>query len=108
MLPAMSSAKTRKLVHRATAIVTAATRRAEALIAEILVKKTLIADAFYDLGLALRELQTKKMYSALGFSSFEALLCGRKLFGDTQARKLIAVVSTLDRETAIDLGVEKA
>jgi hypothetical protein len=98
----------RALAAQGASSVTAISTRAEALLAEIVRKKSAIEEAFYEIGLALRELATKKMYTALGFPSFEALLAARGVMGLSQAKKLIAIVSTMDRDTALGLGVEKA
>src|SRR5262249_13884885 len=62
--PPMPTRKTpkpsRALARTAAKASTAAARRAEALIEIVAIKKTEIEDAFYELGLALRELATKK------------------------------------------------
>jgi len=54
-------------VRTAAKASTAAARRAESLIELVAIKKTEIEDAFYELGLALRELATKRMHTALGY-----------------------------------------
>jgi hypothetical protein len=86
----------------------AAKRRAETLLDLIARRKETITEDFYDIGRALRELLQKKLYLALGYRSFEAMLEAREIMGATQARKLIQVVSTVSIETALKLGPEKA
>ena len=63
---------------------------------------------FYELGLALRELQRPEMYRALGFTSFEALLAGRELMSRPTAFKFINVVESFPKPVATKLGIEKA
>jgi hypothetical protein len=98
----------RALTRVGTAAATAATRRAEELIALILRRKENITDAFYDIGVALKELIHKKLYVALGYASFHELLAARALMGRTQAYKLIAIVQQLPRSRAIEAGQERA
>jgi hypothetical protein len=82
--------------------------RANELLASIERRKRDIARAFYDLGAALRELNEKKLYGSLGYASFDAMLEDREVMSAAQARKLIEVVRTFDREMAQRLGAEKA
>jgi hypothetical protein len=81
---------------------------AEELIARIERGKTGVAQAFYEMGRCLSELLDKKLYAALGFSSFEAMLEGRGLMGPSQAAKLIEVSSLFTKRDAARLGPEKA
>jgi hypothetical protein len=83
-------------------------RRAEALLELIARRMSRIAEDFYEIGKALRELFDKKLYVALGYGSFEELLSARELMSATQARKLIQVVSRVPLGTALKLGPEKA
>jgi len=82
--------------------------RAEELLALIERRKVTIAEDFYDIGAALRELAQDKLYAALGLRSFEELLAKRGVMGRTQAFKLIEVVKTFSRGQALALGQEKA
>ncbi|MBK8251252.1 MAG: hypothetical protein IPK82_01105 [Polyangiaceae bacterium] len=83
-------------------------RRAEGLLAQIARRKMVIAEEFYDIGLALRELLKKKLFGVLGYDSFGAMLEGSNLMSLSQAHKLIRVVESLPREKAMQLGSEKA
>ncbi len=67
-----------------------------------------MTEDFYEVGKALKELLAKKLYVALGFPSFEAMLEEHGVIGITQARKLIEVVSRVPLKTALELGLEKA
>lgn len=82
--------------------------RAESLLQGIEHRKREIGRAFYDMGSALRELNEKKLFGALGYESFDAMLHDRGVMSPAQARKLVEVVRTFDRTMAERLGAEKA
>ncbi|WP_437736849.1 hypothetical protein [Sorangium sp. So ce1335] len=86
----------------------AAEKRAHALLELIDRRKARIAEDFYEIGEALRELQRKKLYLALGHASFGDMLKARAIMGLTQAKKLIGIVAALPRDKALTLGPEKA
>jgi hypothetical protein len=90
------------------ALASVAVRRAEELLAEIQRKKDLVAESFVDIGEALLELDKKKLWAALGYSSLSHLLSARNVMGRSQAFKLMAVVRSLPRRQALALGAEKA
>lgn len=83
-------------------------RRAEELLSLIGRRKQQISEAFYEIGLALRELQKKKLHVALRFSSFAAMLQARDVMSAAQAFKLIKLVSSVPRDQALAMGQEKA
>lgn len=82
--------------------------RASQLLAFVERRKREIARAFYEVGASLRELNEKKLYASLGYASFDAMLADREVMSGFQARKLIEVVRTFDRDVAARLGAEKA
>jgi hypothetical protein len=96
------------LVAAAKTITTAAQARAESLLAEIARRKDHIAEAFYDIGLALVQLSKKKLYVALGYGSFDELLQKRNVMNTSTARGLVRLVTTMTREQALAYGQEKA
>lgn len=98
----------RALVSTAKKASSADRDRAETLLAEIARRKTRIAEDFYEIGEALRDLQKKKLYLALGHATFGDMLKARKVMGATQAYKLIQLVSSVPREKALAVGSEKA
>jgi hypothetical protein len=102
------AASARTLVRAGLAAQSALAKRAEALLALIERRKARIVEDFYDIGEALKELMDRKLYAALGFPSFEAMLAERGVIGREQARKLVAVVRQVPREQALALGQEKA
>ncbi|MBK8251748.1 MAG: hypothetical protein IPK82_03660 [Polyangiaceae bacterium] len=83
-------------------------KRAESLLALIGRRTARIAEDFFDIGKALRELLQKKLYLALGYTSFEEMLTARKVMSLAQAKKLIQVVEAVPIEKALALGPEKA
>ncbi len=103
-----TKAATKKLVAEGTKAQTAAAKRAEELLELIARAKERITEDFFEIGEALRELQKKKLYVALGFDSFAELLQKRKVMSSRSAEKLIEVVGALPRTKALDLGVERA
>jgi hypothetical protein len=82
--------------------------RAEELLDLITRRKGRIAEDFYDIGEALRELLKSRLYVDLGHESFAEMLEARGVLGETQAHKLIAVVSSFPRKQALEIGHEKA
>jgi hypothetical protein len=82
--------------------------RAKTLLALVERRKREIGRVFYELGTALRELHEKKLFAALGYESFDAMLEARGVMSGFQARKLIEVVNTFDVAVAERLGAEKA
>ena len=102
------SSTTGPLTASAQGVSNAARARAEALLSEIARRKGRIAEDFYEIGEALRELSRKKLYAALGHATFAEMLSARNVMSTTQARKLIALVSSVPREKALAAGSEKA
>lgn len=82
--------------------------QAEALLAHVQRNMGLIKDAFFEIGLALTELNNNRMYLALGHATFADMLEARGLMSQAQANKLIAVATLLPREAAVRLGAEKS
>jgi len=83
-------------------------QKAEDLLAQIARRKLVIAEEFYDIGVALRELLDKKLFAALGYATFAAMLEARDVMSLSQAHKLIRIVESLPRGKALDVGSEKA
>lgn len=100
--------KTQALLVVAKKAATAAAKRCEELLSLIERRKARIAEDFYEIGLALAEIDKKKLFVALGYSSFGALLSERNVMGRRTAEKLIAVVGHVPRPQALELGPEKA
>ncbi len=96
------------LVKRASSKMQAAQRRAHDLLALIRRRLTSIAEEFYDVGDALRDLSRPLMFGALGYATFEELLTREKLMGRSAAYELIRISEHFTREQALVLGQEKA
>ncbi len=107
---ASAKSPTRRDIIQETRDAARAARNAklEALTADIKQKMVEVIDAFYDIGLALREILEEKLYLAGGYRSFEAFLLAHGLFARSQAAKLIAVVKNVPRAKALLLGAEKS
>ncbi len=99
---------TSALVAAATKISAADRTKAEALLAEIARRKERIAEDFYDIGLAVLQISKKKLYLALGHTSFDEMLKARDVLSPSTARGLIQLVSTMSRDEALAYGQEKA
>ena len=82
--------------------------RAEDLLAEIARRKVRIAEDFYEIGEALRELLHKKLFLTVGYKSFQEMLQARAVMSISQANRLITLVSSMPREKALAVGSEKA
>ncbi|MBI5494469.1 MAG: hypothetical protein HY904_05535 [Deltaproteobacteria bacterium] len=81
---------------------------AEELLLHVQRNMGLITDAFFEIGTALTELNNNRLYTALGYRSFEQMLERRRLMSQAQANKLIAVATLVPREAAVKLGPEKS
>ncbi|MBI2393752.1 MAG: hypothetical protein HYV09_29540 [Deltaproteobacteria bacterium] len=98
----------RAIVAAAKAAAPAAVKRAEELLSLIERRKARIAEDFFEIGQALLELQKKKLYVALGYPSFAAMLSGRDVMSVRTAEKLIEIAESVPRRRALELGAEKA
>jgi len=67
-----------------------------------------ITEAFFDIGAALRTLAQARIYTAMGYRSFEDLLTKEQLMSRAHAADLIRISERYTRETAIKLGQAKA
>ncbi|MBI2394216.1 MAG: hypothetical protein HYV09_31890 [Deltaproteobacteria bacterium] len=96
------------LARLAKSTETAAVKRAHELLELIARRMQRITEDFYDIGTALRELQDKKLYAALGFASLGELLKARRLMSRSRAFELMHIVKTVPRKQALALGAEKS
>ncbi len=71
-------------------------------------RKARIAEDFFEIGEALREILKKKLYVALGYESFAELLTKRQVMSPRTADKLIEIAEAVPRTRAMELGQEKA
>jgi hypothetical protein len=96
------------LAQNAERALAANRRKGEDALALIARRMTSIAESFYDIGQALRVLQQKAVYTALGHRSFDELLAKRNLMSRSLAYELVRTAARYTRETAVALGREKA
>lgn len=86
----------------------AASKRALELVELVRRRMARISEDFYDMGVALRELATPRLYTAVGCRTFDDLL-RKYTLGRSQAYEAMAVVKAFpSREEAIALGLTKA
>ncbi len=67
-----------------------------------------LAKGFFDVGLVLREIQTKRLFEAKGFSTFEAFLERETAeLGKTTALRLVRIANLFQKEAALELGMDR-
>jgi len=98
----------RNAQKKATAAARAAAAEAKALVAEVREKKRQIEDAFYDMGVALTALSQPRLYTALGHSTFAALVEKELGMALGTVKRLIAIPKELTRKRALTLGQSKS
>ncbi len=96
------------VVTKARAAQRNALAEARALVADIREKKRQIADAFYDIGVALKKLAAPRLYAALGYASFDALASKELELSRATAYRLMSIPDQLTRKRAVALGQSKA
>ncbi|MBN1770075.1 MAG: hypothetical protein JXB32_02345 [Deltaproteobacteria bacterium] len=102
-----ASPASRTLAQARTAL-PALRQEAERLLAVVAQAKTRIGADFYRMSAALTELLDRKLHAALGYETFGAMLQQRRLMSPAAASKLIAIYRSIPRQTALQLGPERA
>jgi len=62
---------------------------------------------FFDIGLVLKDIQTKRLYEAKRFPSFESFVEREIDLGKTTALRLVRVVGLFQKDGALEVGMEK-
>jgi hypothetical protein len=62
---------------------------------------------FFDIGLVLKDIQTRRLYEAKRFPSFEAFVEREIDLGKTTSLRLVRVAGLFQKEGALELGMEK-
>jgi hypothetical protein len=62
---------------------------------------------FFDIGIVLKDIQTRRLYEAKRFPSFEAFVEREIDLGKTTSVRLVRVVSLFQREGALELGMDR-
>jgi hypothetical protein len=108
-LPAATRAgrSTGGAVAEADAATPALRREAEALLRKVLDCRRRAGADFFELGRALLELRDRKLFLALGHPTLTDLLEQRRIVSPSLATRLIAIVRTIPKETALQLGPER-
>ena len=66
-----------------------------------------VAKNFFEVGLLLRDIQTRKLFGAKGYQSFESFLERESDIGKAVALRLAKLVSVFQRDAAIEFGLDK-
>ncbi len=62
---------------------------------------------FFDIGLVLKDIQTKRLYEAKRFPSFESFVEREIDLGKTTALRLVRVVGLFQKDGALEVGMDK-
>jgi hypothetical protein len=62
---------------------------------------------FFDIGVVLKDIQTRRLYEAKRFPSFEAFVEREIDLGKTTSLRLVRVASLFQKEGALELGMER-
>jgi hypothetical protein len=66
-----------------------------------------LAKGFFDVGVVLKDIQSRRLYEAKGFGTFEAFLEREMDIGKTVSLRLVRVCGVFQKDAAIELGMEK-
>lgn len=67
-----------------------------------------LAKGFYDVGVVLKDIQTRRLFEAKGFGTFEAFLEREAAeLGKTTALRLVRIATLFQREAALELGMDR-
>lgn len=67
-----------------------------------------LAKGFYDVGLVLKDIQARRLFEAKGFGTFEAFLERETAeLGKTTALRLVRIASLFQKESALELGMDR-
>jgi hypothetical protein len=83
-------------------------RRAKALVAYLQSERERMAESFYDIGIALRELEQDRLYASLGYRTLAGLVAANRIGTGAEAACLMAIVDHLSRKRAYAIGLEAA
>ncbi|HEY6458919.1 MAG TPA: hypothetical protein VIY73_02180 [Polyangiaceae bacterium] len=67
-----------------------------------------LGKSFFDIGLILKDIQTRRLYEAKRFPSFESFVEREIDLGKTTAMRLVRVVGLFAREGALEVGMDRA
>ena len=82
-------------------------RDLHAALAQIKTFRKNLPKTFYDIGSVLRDIQTRRLYEAKRFPSFESFVEREIDLGKTTALRLVRVVQLFVKEAAIEVGMDR-
>jgi hypothetical protein len=82
-------------------------RDLHAALAQIKTFRKNLPKTFFDIGAVLRDIQTRRLYEAKRFPSFEAFVEREIDLGKTTALKLVRVVHLFVKEAAVEVGMDR-
>ncbi len=83
-------------------------RELHAALAQVKALRKNLSKTFFDIGVVLRDIQTRKLYEAKRFPSFEAFVEREIDLGKTTAMRLVRVATLFQKEGALELGMDRA
>jgi hypothetical protein len=66
-----------------------------------------LGKGFFDIGMILRDIQSRRLYEAKGYGTFEAFLEREIDLGKLASLRLVRVVSTFQKEAALEYGMDR-
>jgi hypothetical protein len=82
-------------------------RDLHAALAQIKGMRKNLSKSFFDIGVVLKDIQTRRLYEAKRFPSFEAFVEREIDLGKTTALRLARVAGLFQREGALELGMDR-
>ena len=82
-------------------------RELHAALAQIKTFRKNLAKNFFDIGLVLKDIQTRRLYEAKRFPSFEAFVEREIDLGKTTSLRLVRVVGLFQKEGALEVGMDR-
>ncbi len=82
-------------------------RDLHALLSQIKGLRKNLAKTFFDIGIVLKDIETRRLYEAKHFPSFEAFVEREIDLGKTTSLRLVRIVETFQKPAAIQIGMDK-
>jgi hypothetical protein len=82
-------------------------QKLHASLAQIKALRKNLNKSFFDIGLILKDIQARRLYEAKRFPSFEAFVEREIDLGKTTSIRLVRVVGLFQRESALEVGMER-
>jgi hypothetical protein len=82
-------------------------QKLHASLAQIKTLRKNLGKSFFDIGLILKDIQARRLYEAKRFPSFEAFVEREIDLGKTTSIRLVRVVGLFQRESALEIGMDR-